>query len=266
MPKLSIITINFNDKSGLKKTMDSVIAQSSKDFEYIVIDGGSNDGSKELIESHANKLAYWISEPDKGIYHAMNKGILAAKGEYCQFLNSGDFLTDNNVITAMLEQTDDFSIVTGHMVKIFPNNQKVCDKINFSNSLLHFYKGTINHSSSLIKKTLFEKYGLYDESLKIVSDWKFFLNVIGLRNESVKYVDIDVTVFDMTGISSTNSKLERQERRKVLEELLPKSILVDYDLYWRDIEMMRRFKRHKLIYKFVWLMDRILFKIEKIKK
>lgn len=99
MPKLTIITINLNNKAGLQTTIDSVIAQTYKDFEWIIIDGGSTDGSKELIEKYTNYIKYWVSEPDKGIYNAMNKGIKVAEGEYLQFLNSGDSLFSNSVLS-----------------------------------------------------------------------------------------------------------------------------------------------------------------------
>ena len=93
--KLSIITINYNNLEGLKRTVESVINQTSKEFEYIVIDGGSNDGSGAYIESKSEHIDYWVSEPDKGIYNAMNKGIAKASGEYLLFLNSGDHLFSN---------------------------------------------------------------------------------------------------------------------------------------------------------------------------
>lgn len=265
MPKLSIITINYNNASGLKKTIESVVSQSSSDFEYIIIDGGSTDESVEIIKKYQEKITHWISEKDNGIYHAMNKGILAAKGEYCQFLNSGDYFCNDLVVEKMLSNLDNESILSGNMIKVSKNNSRIIDKIHFVNSMLHFYKGTINHSSSLIKRSLFEKYGNYDENLKIVSDWKFFLQTIGIGNESVKYVDIDVTIFDTTGISSTNDKLDKAERRKVLEELLPQSVLLDYDNHWRDIEMIKRIKRNRFVYKIVWFLERVLFKIEKFK-
>lgn len=109
-PKLSIITINLNNASGLKKTMDSVFSQTSNDFEYIVVDGGSTDGSKEIILELANQQTnrivdlpfIWISEPDNGIYHAMNKGIQLSRGEYCHFLNSGDSYIDKYTINIFL--------------------------------------------------------------------------------------------------------------------------------------------------------------------
>ncbi len=261
--RLSIITINFNNAVELNKTIESVIKQTATDFEYIVIDGGSTDGSKEIIQKYQDKITYWISEPDKGIYNAMNKGILAAKGEYLQFLNSGDFLANNEVTTLMLNKLGEESVLYGNMIKVWPSGRIFKNTSINTNSMLPFYIGSLNHSPSYILKSLFTKYGLYDESLKIVSDWKFFLDSVALGNEPVKYVDIDVTIFDMTGISSTNSVLDKAERRKVLEEKLPKSILLDYDNHWREIEMVQRLKRHKLIFKFVWFLERVLFKIEK---
>ena len=89
--KLSIITVNLNNLEGLKKTYESVVCQTFTDYEWLVIDGGSTDGSREFIEEHQDKFAYWCSEPDKGIYNAMNKGIVRAKGEYLNFMNSGDY-------------------------------------------------------------------------------------------------------------------------------------------------------------------------------
>ena len=95
---LSIITINYNNLEGLKKTIESVCSQTYRDYEWIVIDGGSTDGSRELIEENKSHIHYWVSEPDNGIYHAMNKGIAQAKGDYCQFLNSGDYYIAPNTL------------------------------------------------------------------------------------------------------------------------------------------------------------------------
>ena len=97
--KYSIITINYNNKDGLEKTILSVINQTCQDFEYIIIDGGSTDGSVDVIKKYADRIDYWVSEPDKGIYNAMNKGIIKAKGEYLNFMNSGDCFYDNEVLS-----------------------------------------------------------------------------------------------------------------------------------------------------------------------
>lgn len=298
--KLSIITVNLNNASGLRQTMDSVMSQTSHDFEHIIIDGGSTDGSVEVIKSftnippgiysEANKkysmpydpaqttkgvqpdkpcampITYWISEPDHGIYHAMNKGIMIARGEYCQFLNSGDWLAASEVIEKMLDSKPGSSIYYGNMLKIMQNRKIHRDKGGEGDiSLLTFYKGTLNHSTAFIKRSLFDKYGLYDETLKIVSDWKWYLIAIGLNNESVQYTNLDVTRFDMNGISNTNPQLEKQERRMVLEELLPANILNDYDSHLHNIEQAVRIKRYKLSKFILWFVERILFKLEKWK-
>ena len=107
---LSIITINYNNINGLQNTLQSVFCQSRHDFEWIVIDGGSTDGSKELLEKYTNRINYWVSEPDHGIYEAMNKGIKVAKGDYLQFLNSGDCLADKDIIKQFCEVFLDIGI------------------------------------------------------------------------------------------------------------------------------------------------------------
>lgn len=228
--KLSIITVNLNNKDGLQKTIDSVVCQTFKDFEWIVIDGGSTDGSKELIEQYAEHFSYWVSEPDKGIYNAMNKGIRVAKGEYCFFLNSGDYLIDCN----SLQKAFDFNL-TEDVVWGYSKLNRV-DYLEVGNSpkditLRTFVEGTIHHSGNVfIRRILFneEHYGLYDESLKIVSDWKWFLQALGLGTATAKYIDVMMSVFDCTGISSTQKELLEKEKNLVLSEVVPKRILADY--------------------------------------
>jgi len=264
MAHLSIITINLNNAPGLRKTIESVVSQTSTDFEYLVIDGGSTDGSIDIIKEFENRITYWISEPDNGIYHAMNKGILHAKGDYCQFLNSGDWLAANNVIEKMLNALPECSIFYGNMLKQLPNGKLYRDcGGKGAVSMLTFYRGTLNHSPAFIKRSLFEQYGLYDETLKIVSDWKWYFIVIALNNETVKYTNQDITIFDMEGISVTNPLLDRTERRLVLEELLPANILKDYDKYFQTIEQTERLKKYKVLKSVFWFIERLLFKYEK---
>lgn len=264
MPSLSIITINLNNASGLRKTIESVVSQTSTDFEYIIIDGGSTDGSIDIIEEFENKISYWISESDSGIYHAMNKGIQAAKGDYCQFLNSGDWLNAPGVILKMLYTLPDCSIYYGNMLKQMPDGTVFCDKSGQGNiTMFSFYRGSLNHSPALIKRSLFSKYGLYDENLKIVSDWKWYLITVGLNNESVNYIDMVVTCFNMSGISNSSPEIEKSERRAVLEELIPQNILADYDMHWEKIDQMKRINRYKLTSWLVSFIERVIFKLEK---
>ena len=268
---LSIITSNRNNAAGLEKTMRSVASQVGGDFEYVVIDGASTDGSVEVIRSFESSLGdclKWISEPDKGIYNAMNKGIGKASGEYLQFLNSGDSLVSDDItlrMTEALKSKEYPPILYGNMLKDMSDGKILRDKgfAGKSISFLGFYTGSLNHPSSYIKKSLFEKYGGYDESLKIVSDWKWFLQAIILGGEKPVYVDMDVTLFDMNGISEKNKALEKAERRRVLSELIPSTILADYDRWALSINRMRRLERHPWANKIVNFLERGLFKMEK---
>ena len=270
--KLTIITINRNNADGLDKTMQSVASQNADDFEYVVVDGASTDGSVAVIrrfaEQFGNQLK-WISEPDNGIYNAMNKGIKMATGAYVQFLNSGDCLASEDVVARMsdvVEKNGGPSIIYGNMLKDLANGHRFRDRCFAGQDItfLGFYTGTLNHSPTFIKRELFDRYGLYDEGLKIVSDWKWFLQAIILGEEKPVYSDIDVSVFDMTGISETNQGLVKEERKKVLEKLLPRTVLADYEKYNYSIYQVKRLQRHPWAYKLVWFLERCLFKLEKM--
>lgn len=270
--KLSIVTINRNNAAGLEKTLQSVAAQTFKEFEYIVIDGASTDGSVEVIKRYESRFAHlkWVSEPDSGIYNAMNKGLRMASSEYVQILNSGDGLASNEVTERMLEALEkegNPSILYGNMMKCFPDGRRLTDKCFAGQeiTMLGMFVGTLNHNPAYIRRDLFEKYGYYDEGLKIVSDWKWYLQAIILGGEQPQYVDLDVTLFDMEGISETNKELMQTERKMVLEQLFPRTILADYEQYAFPIDQIRRLQRHPWAYKLVWLLERCLFKMEKRK-
>ena len=269
--KLSIVTINRNNANGLEKTMMSVASQTCKEFEYIVVDGASTDDSVEVIKRLAPQFCErlkWISEPDKGIYNAMNKGMRMATGDYYQILNSGDSLVSEDVTERMfveLEKQGFPSMLYGNMIKCFPDGHKLLvDSFGGKPiTMLGMFTGTLNHNPTYIHRSLFEKYGFYDENLKIVSDWKWFVQSIIWGGEEPKYADINVTFFDMTGISETNKELDKAERKLVLEQLFPATILADYEKYAFPIDQYNRLQRHPLAYKLVWFLERCLFKIEK---
>ena len=217
MFKISIITVNYNDAKGLERTITSVINQSSLIFEYIVIDGGSTDASLEVIKKYQNKINFFVSEKDSGIYNAMNKGIKVAKGEYLFFLNSGDHLFENNV----LENNHKFIIVQD----IVYFNLQIIDKIekfvkNYPDELSfsYFVKDSLPHPATFIKKTVFDRVGHYDESLTIVSDWKFFIESVCKFNYSYKRIDETLSTFYLDGLSSdpNNKDLIFDEKHKVL--------------------------------------------------
>lgn len=242
--KLSIITINFNNKEGLQKTIDSVIVQTWRDFEWIIIDGGSTDGSKELIEQYQQNFAYWCSEPDKGVYNAMNKGIKHAQGEYLLFLNSGDTLYDEHVLQNVDDLHSDADIISGQVERM-DNHQPL--RIYDESLLMLLYLDTLNHQGTFIKRSLFSDLR-YDEDLVISSDWKFWLETIIWRNASVEIIDIVVAIQDMTGIGTVPSELNRQERKKILESFFPLRLqkeLNEYDrlrksVYIKYIEFIKK--------------------------
>lgn len=223
--KYSIITINYNNCEGFKRTIESVIKQSYNDFEFIVIDGGSNDGSKELIKQYTNDISYWVSEPDNGIYHAMNKGIKVAHGEYFIFLNSGDYFYDENVLENTLPHLK-ADIVHGRMFE--QNKSSFPYLINKSPTMAYLYESSMQHPSCFFRKELFND-SLYDETYKIVSDWKFFIEKIIFQNCSFEFMPVTVAVFEGGGISEAQKERNESERKDVLKKFFPPRVLQDYE-------------------------------------
>lgn len=222
--KLSVITINYNNRDSLKKTIESVVNQTYKDFEYIIIDGGSTDGSVEVLKEYSDKIDYWVSEPDKGIYNAMNKGIDIAKGEYCIFLNSGDSFCNYQTLSLSVPFLDGTDVVAGY-AKLDTGEIVIYPKEITLQSLYNHQQPC--HQSSFIKTELLKKHR-YDEKYKLVSDWKFFIHIFIYDNSSFKPIDIVVSVYDTNGLSSTNRTLIDEEHVKVLRDDFPKRI---YDYY-----------------------------------
>ena len=264
--KLSIVTINYNNAEGLRKTLASVAAQTYHDIEHVIIDAASSDGSVDVIKEYAassNHTVIWSSEKDKGIYDGMNRGIRKATGDYCQFLNSGDALAAPDVTERMMAKMETgVDVLYGDMLKI--GVKQYVDRSSRSDDVtLHmFYRGCLNHSPAYIKRSLFDEYGYYDETLKICSDWKFYMLSIVLGKATTKHVDIVVTHFDMNGISETRKDILNEERNRLLKEMVPQGILKDYDRYHFPMEQYDRLKKHHL-WGLVYFIERVLFKLEK---
>jgi len=236
--KLSVITINKNNKPGLIQTMNSVFIQSYKNFEYIIIDGDSTDGSPGFIKKNEGKISYWISEPDTGIYNAMNKAIKVAKGEYCYFLNSGDVLVSEKVFEQVFSDNNiDTSFICGNLIwdkKGLKSKDNSYKNRDWSFSLYDIYAGFLSHQAFFIKRTMFSSYGFYDERLKLMSDWKLFYQAIAIHCEKVHYVDVDIAIYNTDGLSSSiGGKVILEEKRTAARELLPEQTYKDIDrLYY----------------------------------
>lgn len=232
MIDVTIITVNRNDEEGLEKTIKSVLGQTYTNYQYVVIDGDSDDGSRAVIDKYTSGIHYWISEPDNGIFHAMNKGIRLAAGKYCHFLNAGDIFVSDNVLKEVFDGKEySAPFIVGNQINNFGDSTGLVKAPNRYLTLYDFYWGTIKHQATFIRRDLFEKYGMYDESLKIISDWKFFLQVIGLHNQQPEYVDVDIVNFAWYGMS-TDQKMQQKhdlEKEKVLSECIPPTIRADYE-------------------------------------
>lgn len=289
--KLSIITINYNNAEGLRKTLASVAAQTYRDIEHVIVDAVSTDGSVDVIKEYADKADYpvsWSSKKDKGVYNGMNIGIKRASGDYIQILNSGDILAAPDVTERMVAEVERVNetivrensrkelsservpILYGNMLKSY-DGKKIIDRDTCGNgmytleSFLYFYKGTLNHDCAYIRRDLFEKYGLYNEEMKICSDWEWYVRTIALGGEKAEYTDIDVTIFDMNGVSESHGKnagLIKKERREYLEKILPATVLHDYDTFSFPILQYQRLKKYHL-WGLVHFIERVFFKLEK---
>ncbi|MEM5564594.1 glycosyltransferase family 2 protein [Psychroserpens sp. AS72] len=213
---ISIITINYNNLQGLKNTMNSVFEQSYKDIEYIIIDGGSTDGSKDFIESKKESLYYWVSEKDGGIYDAMNKGIDQATGNYLLFLNSGDWLVDKLVVEKFVNLKPIEDIVYGDPLVRNGSKWKRKSMPKEMNAVIAL-TNTLNHQAIFYSSNLTSDNFRYNTSYKVISDWIFTNDAIILKNGTTRYIDLLVSCFENPGISSDFS-LRNKERKRYLKE------------------------------------------------
>jgi len=252
--KLSIITINRNNADGLRRTIESVVSQTYTDFEYIVVDGSAPQPPKGGVLGDMEVLADFIkepfstkknftsctwlspkggvgggyfSEPDSGIYNAMNKGIQMASGEFLLFINSGDELADNHVVENFQNVVKpDSEICSGNLLLI-NNSAHLNSESPTQISLSYCINAGLTHPNTFIRKSLFDKYGLYNEANKIVSDWEFFLVAAGLNNCNYQKLDFTVARFYEDGISSANKKLVQFEMEQVIAKLIPEPVIKD---------------------------------------
>lgn len=270
MSKISIITVNYNDKPGLAKTIESVINQTFQDFEFVVIDGGSTDGSRELIEKYQDKIDYWVSEKDGGVFSAMNKGIRAATGEFVIFMNGGDCFHDTTVLQDVQPLlTNEYDIYYGENYNVVSNTKKFRtypEKLQFS----FFYSNAINHQSTFIRKSLFDDHFYYNENYKIAADWEFFAYTICYAKVPAKLIKRTIALYDFTGISSNpkSSDLYKKEKNQTFEKYFP-GFAEDYkeinELKSKRYVQVQYIKKHKFAWRFLkGTISFILFFLPKI--
>lgn len=277
--KLSIITINYNNAEGLRKTLASVASQTFRDFEHIIVDGASTDKSVEIIRQYADKLASpisspegndfnntndnslslgragvgyqvrWISEKDRGVYDAQNKGIRLAHGEYCYFLNAGDTFCADDVLERMFSPNSLIAsspnrlpdILYGNEIIVDGNGQLIGIARGVENpSFVDIYNSCMKHQASFIRRSLFDKYGMYDADMRICSDFDWFFRVIAFHNEvTLQYKDVDIAYFENTGLSYHSPELCAKERQQILDRYMSKRMQRDYLLLGRYPRLSR---------------------------
>ena len=242
-PKLSIITINRNNAVGLRKTIESVVSQTYTDFEYIIIDGASTDDSVSIIKEYAEatlpcgeglgERLYWVSEPDKGIYNAMNKGILKANGEYLLFLNSGDWLYSNQTLEKVFELNHHEDILYGDIISFVSENEQIPDIYPDQITGLRLFETTICHQSIFHKRSLFDN-DKYNEKYLVVSDWEFLVRKVIFENCTTYRIN-QFIVFLERKVNGDWGDITKNERQKVLNDLFPKRIQNDYTLFLQNL-------------------------------
>ena len=224
---ISIITINKNNAEGLKQTIKSVIDQTYRLVDFIVVDGDSTDGSKQVVDEFKGQLAVALSEPDTGIYNAMNKGIRMAKGDYLLFLNSGDKLLNNDVLTNIAPLLNTADIISGNIViedeKGITHRCLSQDEISWR----YFSAMSLYHQATFISKKTFDTYGLYDERFKLGGDYEFFIRIFFKYNASYKHIPEFVSYFKSDGISNNSAyaELNKKEAQLAREYNLSKQVL-----------------------------------------
>lgn len=251
--KLSIITVCYNNLQGLIKTVESVKAQTFTGFEFIVIDGDSSDGSAEYLKENSDLFSYWVSEKDGGIYNAMNKGIEVAKGEYCLFLNSGDYLANDDVLKKVFGNNYDSDILYGDIIRTRRRKKKIYrypDKLTFKDFTKR--SAAIHHQAAFIKRDLFSVYGPYREDLYLNSDWQFFFKTVVGGNVSTKHISIIVSICNADGKSNVYNEQDERvikdeiEKNKSIANSIPLLALEDY----KDFKLDR--DKKELFGKFWW--------------
>ena len=297
--KLSIITITYNNAEGLYRTIQSVQAQTFRDFEHIIVDGGSTDESVEIIRQYADneairpegykairpennkadKLASsphhlitsspiaWISEKDTGVYDAQNKGIRLAHGEYCYFLNAGDTFCADDVLERMFSPNSLIAsspnrlpdILYGNEIIVDGNGQRVDIARGVANpSFVDLYNSCMKHQASFIRRSLFDKYGMYDVDMRICSDFAWFFRVIAFHDEvTLQYKDVDIAYFENTGLSYHAPELCAKERQQILDLYMSKRMQRDYAL-WSKYPRLSRVGENKIVKLLLRIANRLL--------
>ena len=201
-PLISIVTVVYNGEKYLQQTIDSVSNQTYSNIEYIIIDGGSSDGTIDLIKKNESQIDYWVSEPDKGLYDAMNKGISKAKGELIGMINSDDWYESHAVETVVNSylKNSEKRIFHSDRYDVYPSGEKKVFAFNPSVIKFKYLAMTYNHPSMFVSQKLYNEYK-YNTSLKVYSDYQFTLTSFLKNKDQFVYINKPTVNFRLGGVS-----------------------------------------------------------------
>ena len=264
--RYSIITVNYNNRDGLRRTIESVIHQSYRDFEYIVIDGGSTDGSADVLQEYDDQITYWVSEKDDGIYNAMNKGIAQAKGDYLNFMNSGDCFFADNILEKVSSYKSSADFIVGKDYHFNESIHQGHASVQPSRTtMIHFFVSTLDHQSCFIKRELFNN-SPYREDYRLVSDWIFFTEKIVGEGKHVDFIPDIVCRREEGGLSEQQWEKNRREINTWLHNYLPIGVFNDYSTLakldrmtlYRLFDMCDNDRKRKVLTYFIKLINKLL--------
>ena len=241
-PKVSIITVVYNGIEFLEETIKSVISQTYPNIEYIIVDGGSTDGTLDIIKKYEAHITKWISEPDKGIYDAMNKGIDLATGDWQNFLNAGDSFVSNDVLEKIFTTNlENITLVYGDIIAIRENGQKLnvnAIELKDDNSIKKGMK--VCHQAIFYNKNIMIK---YDDKLRLKSEWKHLIEITRKENFSPKKFNFPIVYYSVGGLGAQQLKLNQKEYRDVFLKMYGISAYITYMPFFAYMTLRRILKK-----------------------
>ncbi len=246
-PKISIVTICKNAQNSIERTVRSVVSQTYPELEYIVVDGASTDKTLERVRLYRDHIAKLISEPDDGIYDAMNKGVRAAGGDYLAFINAGDYLFEPHVVENVVQTIQqsglqDFDVLSADLLVYDPVHSTGSIWAASKRTRLSMYVGSLPHPSTFHKKSAFEKNGLFDTSFKIAGDYEWFVRAFEKNHLSFARINMLAAVFINDGVSTSPKWQMLQDEEK---ERFRRQYYTKRQRFWLNIGVFLR--KNKLI-------------------
>ncbi|WP_053990077.1 glycosyltransferase family 2 protein [Mangrovimonas sp. TPBH4] len=239
--KISIVTVSFNAEKTIEETIKSVVNQTYSNIEFVIIDGASTDGTLDIIKQYRNKIDMVVSEPDKGIYDAMNKGIKRATGDWILFLGADDTLFDIDTISKCVPYLNSkkYSFIYGDVIKV-PSQERYDGKFNLYKLI---YKN-ICHQAIFFNQAIFDQLGLYNQVYKVNADWEFNMRVFQDPTIKTKYIPVVVSRFFEAGLSGHQHDEIYEVRRKEFFKTMPLWVKACYK--YRRSRFVKQFSKQFL--------------------